>query len=366
MIDKNKHYSLASILVIFLLISYNSYSQTKYPTPVEGDYAIKDFPFVSGEKIASLNMHYTVIGRPQKNKEGKVTNAVLIMHGTTGNGKNFLTETFAGNLFGAGQLLDATKYFIIMPDGIGHGKSGKPSDGLHMRFPKYTYDDMVLADYRLLTEHLQVNHLRLVMGTSMGGMHTWVWGYTYPDFMDALMPLASEPAAIAGRNRIQRKMAIDLVKADPEWKGGEYTQQPKLGMQGAISSMIFMVSSPLQWQKKAPTRAEAEKMLDDLEKRYAGLLDANDFIYQFDASRDYDPSPYLAKIKAPLFAINSADDQVNPPELGIMEKEIKNVQKGRYILLPITDKTNGHGTHSIPSIWGGYLEELLKISEPKN
>jgi homoserine O-acetyltransferase len=338
------------------------FAQTNYPKPVEADYLCKDFSFVSGEKMAELKLHYTVLGTPQKDASGKVTNAVLIMHGTTGAGTNFLNERYAGNLFGPGQLLDATKYFLILPDAIGHGKSAKPSDGLHMRFPKYTYDDMVLADYKLITEHLQINHLRMVMGTSMGGMHTWVWAYRYPDFMDALMPFASLPVAIAGRNRIQRKMAIDLIKMDPEWKGGEYAVQPKLGLTGAISSMIFMTSSPLQWQKSAPTRELAETMLENLEKRYLSLLDANDFIYQFDASRDYNPQPHLSKIKAPLFAVNSADDQVNPPEQGILEKEIKNVSKGRYILLPITDQTNGHGTHSIPTVWSNYLKELLELT----
>ncbi len=352
------------LLIIGLCIQYTVDAQAKYPAPVEGDYSINNFSFADGEKIAVLKLHYTIIGKPQTNSEGKVTNAVLIMHGTTGNGNAFLTDRYAGYLFGPGQLLDASKYCIILPDAIGHGKSGKPSDGLHMRFPKYTYDDMVLANYRLLTEHLHINHLRLVMGTSMGAMQTWVWGYQYPGFMDALMPLASLPVSLAGRNRIQRKMAIDLIEMDPEWKGGEYTQQPKLGLTGAISSLIFMTSSPLQWQKTAPTREQADIMLDNLRKRYLGSLDANDFIYQFDASREYNPQPHLQKITAPLFAVNSADDQVNPPELGIMEKEIKNVQKGRYILLPITDQTNGHGTHSIPAVWGNYLEELLKISEP--
>jgi homoserine O-acetyltransferase len=359
---QNRYRQLVFITIL-LLTAVAGYSQAKYPAPAEGDYAIKDFQFVSGDKLPSLNLHYTTIGRPQT-KDGRVVNAVIIMHGTTGSGRNFLSDLFASNLFAPGQLLDAEKYYIILPDAIGHGKSSKPSDGLHMRFPKYTYDDMVLADYRLLTEHLQVNHARLVMGTSMGGMHTWVWGYRYPDFMDALMPLASLPAAIAGRNRIQRKMAIDLIKMDPEWKGGEYTQQPKLGLSGAISSMIFMTSSPLQMQRSAPTRELAETMLDNLEKRYLNSLDANDFIYQFDASRDYNPAPFLSKIKAPLVAINSADDQVNPPELGLMEAEIKNVKNGKYILLPITDKTTGHGTHSNPTIWSGYLKELLQNSTP--
>ncbi len=362
--QKNTDLLPALLMVIIFLVQSTGYSQAKYPAPVEGNYEMKVFLFGDGTALTPLNMHYTTVGKPLYDKNGDVKNAILIMHGTTGSSKNFLTDQFAGNLFGPGQLLDAAKYYIILPDGIGHGKSSKPSDGLHMRFPKYTYDDMVIADYRLLTEHLHIGHLRLVMGTSMGGMHTWVWGYRYPDFMDALMPLASIPVAIAGRNRIQRKMAIDLIKMDPEWKGGEYKEQPKLGLSGAISSMIFMTSSPLQWQKQAPTRKQAEDMLDNLEKKFLNTLDANDFIYQFDASRDYDPSPYLAKIKAPLFAINSADDQVNPPELGLMEKEISKVQKGRYILLPITDKTTGHGTHSNPTIWGKYLEELLKISEP--
>lgn len=362
-LSKIKYLPFLILLICGSFAKDVGYSQNNYSSPREGNYQIKDFVFVNGEKLPSLNLHYTIIGKPQTNDKGKVTNAIIIMHGTTGNGINFLSAMFAGGLFGPGQLLDATKYCIVLPDAIGHGKSSKPSDGLHMKFPKYTYDDMVLADYRLLTEHLQINHARLIMGTSMGGMHTWVWAYQYPDFMDALMPLASIPVAIGGRNRIQRKMAIDLIKMDPEWKGGEYVQQPKLGLSGAISSLIFMTSSPLQWQKQAPTRELAETMLDNLEKRYLGSLDANDFIYQFDASRDYNPAPYLSKIKAPLFAINSADDQVNPPELGLMEKEIEKVKKGKYILLPITDKTTGHGTHSNPSIWGQHLKELLLLSE---
>ncbi|GAB3289615.1 alpha/beta fold hydrolase [Hymenobacter humi] len=321
------------------------------------------FRFESGETLPALNVHYTTVGQPRKDKAGHVVNAVVIMHGTTGAGNNFLSEQFAGRLFGPGQLLDAAKYYIILPDAIGHGKSSRPSHGLRMQFPKYTYDDMVVADYRLLTEKLGVAHARLIMGTSMGGMETWVWGYKYPDFMDALMPLASLPVEIAGRNRMLRKMAIDLIKMDPEWKGGAYTAQPKTGLTGAISSLIFMTSSPWQMQKAAPTRELAEAALAKIQTRFFSSLDANDMIYQFDASRDYNPAPHLAAIKAPLFAINSADDQVNPPELGIMETEIKKVPKGRYILLPITDLTTGHGTHSNPAIWGSYLQELLALTE---
>jgi len=351
--------------MLMLLVS-GTYAQLNDPTPVEGDYIIKKFDFKSGESLNNLSLHYTTIGKANKGKDGKVNNAVLIMHGTTGSGNNFLGEQFAGNLFGPGQLLDATKYFIILTDDIGHGKSSKPSDQLHMRFPKYTYDDMVLANHMLLTEHLKVDHLRLVMGTSMGGMHSWVWGYTYPNFMDALMPLASLPVEIAGRNRMQRKMAIDLIQMDPEFKNGEYKEQPKLGLSAAILSLMFMVSSPLQQQKTAPTRALAETMMQKTLQRYQSSLDANDLIYAFDSSRDYNPAPHLSKIKAPLVAINSADDQVNPPELGVMEREITKVKDGKYILLPITDDTRGHGTHSNPKIWGKYLKELLTRTEKGN
>ena len=358
-----KRIYLLCTMLLFLVSQSNA--QINYPTPVEGDYIVKKFNFKSGESLDNLSLHYTTIGKPTRGKDGKVNNAVLIMHGTTGTGQQFLGAQFAGNLFGPGQLLDATKHFIILTDDIGHGKSSKPSDGLHMKFPKYNYDDMVLANYILLTEHLKVDHLRLVMGTSMGGMHSWVWGYTYPDFMDALMPLASLPVEIAGRNRIQRKMAIDLIQMDPEFKGGEYTKPPLLGLSGAIQSLMFMVSTPLQQQKTAPTRELAEIAMKRTLERYQASLDANDLIYAFDSSRDYNPAPHLAKIKAPLFAINSADDQVNPPELGVMEKEITKIKGGRYILIPISDATRGHGTHSNPKIWGNYLEELLKLSEKK-
>ncbi len=360
-----KKYSLLLLvsLIALCLSAQNTTTQgwtPNYPTPVQGDYKVKNFTFQSQEQLPEMNLHYTTIGQPTKGKDGRVNNAVLIMHGTTGNGAGFLNQRFAGNLFGPGQLLDATQYYIILVDGIGHGKSSKPSNGLHMRFPKYTYDDMVKAQYLLVTEHLKVDHLRLVMGTSMGGMHTWVWGYTYPDFMDALMPLASLPVEIAGRNRMTRIMAIDLIKMDPEWKGGEYTEQPKVGLTGAISSLFFMGSSPLQLQKTAPTREQAEAAYARTRSSYLASLDANDFIYAFDASRNYNPAPHLEKIKAPLVAINSADDEVNPPELGLMEKEIKKVKDGKYILLPITDQTSGHGTHSNPLVWGNYLKALLE------
>ena len=353
------------LLLLLAIFCWANATRAQVPLPdsTEGNYEIKNFPFQSGETtLPVLSLHYTTFGRPVKDAGGKVINAVLIMHGTTGNGHNFLYQLFAVHLFEPGQLLDASKYYIILPDAIGHGKSSKPSDGLHMRFPKYTYDDMVLADYRLLTEHLGVNHLRLCMGTSMGAMHTWVWGYTYPDFMDALMPLASLPVAIAGRNRIMRKMAIEGIEADPAWQNGEYTAPPVVGLRTAYSSLFFMTSSPWHLQERAPTRESAERVLDAGVAGFLKTQDANDCIYAFDASRNYDPSPYLDKIRAPLFAVNSADDEVNPPELGIMEKEIKKVAKGRYILIPWSEQTSGHGTHSNPTVWDTYLKELLALT----
>ena len=337
-----------------------------FPAPVEGDFTVQNYKFTTGDVLPSLNLHYTTVGKPVKGPDGRTTNAVIIMHGTGGTGRAFCNATFGGMLFGAGQLLDATKYYVIMPDDIGHGKSSKPSDGMHQKFPHYTYEDMVRLEYKLVTDGLGVNHMRLVMGTSMGAMHTWIWGYMYPDFMDALMPLASAPVEIGGRNRMLRKMVIDSVRNDPDFNNGEYTK-PLRGMFAAEFSLFVMTSSPLQLLKQAPTREQADTMF---ERRFEGDAparwpDPNDFLYVYECSRDYNPQPYLEKIQAPLYAVNSADDQVNPPELGILEREIKRVKRGRYILLPITDQTRGHGTHSIPAIWGNYLAELLNESEKK-
>jgi len=334
-----------------------------YPAPAEGDWIAKDFHFVSGETMLELKLHYITIGKPERDSRGVVRNAVLIMHGTGGSGRGFLSEGFGGQLFGPGQLLDGMKHYIILPDAIGCGKSGKPSDGLHMRFPKFTYDDMVRADYLLLTEGLGVNHARLVMGTSMGAMHTWVWGEMYPDFMDALMPLGSNPVEIAGRNRMIRKMIIDSIEQDPDWNGGEYTKPPIHGLMCAQYLLSIMTSSPLQLQKLYPTRESVDAMVERTFPARAANTDANDMIYAYESSRFYNPEPNLDKIKAPLYAINSADDMVNPPELGISEREIKKVKRGRFILIPISDQTRGHGTHSMPSIWGKYLAELLEESK---
>jgi homoserine O-acetyltransferase len=353
---------LPLLATLVLLMSAGSAPAAGYPEPSSGNFIMKDFRFKSGEALPELKIHYRTLGTPRKDASGSVCNAVLILHGTGGSGESFLTDHFAGVLFGPGQLLDATRYFIILPDGIGHGHSSKPSDGLRARFPHYTYDDMVEAQYRLLTEKLGVDHLRLILGTSMGGMHTWIWGERHPGFMEALMPLASLPVEIAGRNRMQRRMIMDIIRGDPAWNNGEYKTQPQ-GLRAAIYVEIIMVSSPRQWQKEAPTRTTADSLLDRMASARLARTDANDLLYQFDASREYDPAPDLEKIKAPLLAINSADDEINPPELGVMEKEIKRVRRGRFVLLPASDETSGHGTHSYPAIWKRHLEELLKETE---
>jgi len=331
--------------ISFLFITASLWA-ANYPPPTESDFTIHDFQFNSGEKLPALKLHYTTLGTLNGN------NVVLIMHGTGGTGKAFLSEQFGDVLFGPGQLLDATRYFIVLRDGIGHGKSSKPSDDLGARFPHYDYDDMVTADYRLLTEGLGVKHLRLVMGTSMGGMQTWVWGVKYPDFMDALMPLASAPVEIAGRNRYFRRMVIDPLREDPV-----------NGLRTAIYTLTMMTSSPLQLQKQGSTRDQADKLFDESIKKRMASTTGIDMLYQFDSSRTYNPAPDLEKIKAPLFAINSADDEVNPPELGILEREIKRVKRGRYLLLPTSDQTRGHGTHSVATLWKQYLAELLEMSK---
>ncbi|HWE53196.1 MAG TPA: alpha/beta fold hydrolase [Bryobacteraceae bacterium] len=330
----------------------------------QGDWVARDFAFKSGERLPELRLHYITIGTPARDAAGHVTNAVLIMHGTGGTGAAFLGAGFAGELFGRGQPLDAARYFIILPDAIGHGKSSKPSDGLHARFPHYRYDDMVRADYLLVQDGLNIDHLRLVMGTSMGAMESWIWGEMYPDYMDALMPLASAPVPIAGRNRMLRAMIIDAIRDDPAWQNGDYTAPPAQGLIAAQYALWMMTSSPLQLHKANPTREKADAAVAELRKR-ALNVDANDMLYQFDASSDYDPSPMLEKIKAPLYAVNSADDEVNPPELGILEREIQRVRRGRYILIPTSDETRGHGTHSRAAVWKKYLVELLDEDRPR-
>jgi homoserine O-acetyltransferase len=331
------------------------------PAPNENDFVLRDFKFTSGETLPELRIHYRTLGKPSKGPDGLTPNAVLIMHGTTGSGAQFIRPEFAGELFGPGQPLDASKYFIILPDDIGHGKSSKPSDGLHARFPRYGYRDMVEAEYRLLTDGLGVNHARLVMGTSMGGMHTWLWGEIHPDFMDALMPLASLPTQISGRNRAWRRIIIDAIRDDPAWNGGEYKTQPP-SLRTAAEMLWFMSGNPILRQTEAPSLTKTDEALDKFVNDYVKTADANNVLYALEASRDYDPAPDLEKLKAPLLAINSADDLINPPELGILEREIKRVPHGRAIIIPLSDKTRGHGSHTIASLWKEHLIELLKES----
>ena len=348
-------------LSAFLLVVANAVWAADYPAPAEGDYTIRDFKFTSGETLPELRIHYRTLGKPEKDAQGKTTNAVLIMHGTTGSGGQFFRPEFAGDLFGPSQPLDATKFFIVLPDGIGHGKSSKPSDGLHAKFPRYGYRDMVEAQYRLLTDGLGVNHARLVMGTSMGGMHTWLWGETYPEFMDALLPLASLPTQISGRNRTWRRIIIDAIRGDPAWNGGEYKTQPP-SLRTAAEMLWLMSSNPLVRQKEAPDLAKTDEVLDKFVVDIVRADDANDVLYALEASRDYDPGPGLEKIRAPLLAINSADDHINPPELGILEREIKRVPHGRALLIPLSEKTRGHGSHTIATLWKDDLVRLLTES----
>ena len=329
------------------------------PVGTEGDFRMRDFRFREGGTLPELRIHYTTLGTPRRDAAGVVRNAVLILHGTTGSGRGFLSPSFAGELFGPGQLLDTATHYVILPDGIGTGKSSRPSEGLHARFPSYGYGDMVTAQHRLVTEGLGVNHLLLVMGTSMGGMQTWMWGTTYPTFMDGLMPLASVPTQIAGRNRMMRAMVRDAIRSDPDWKHGEYTAPPR-GLYAALGMLFMMTSSPLTQQTLAPTRDSADAYIAGWMRDRTATTDANDFLYQFEASRDYDPSAQLGQIRAPLVAINSADDLVNPPELGLMERLMPRVPHGRYVLIPTSPRTRGHGTHSLPAIWKGELAQLLK------
>jgi homoserine O-acetyltransferase len=352
---------MCAVFLIALLTASGARA-ANYPTPVEGDYLVENFHFTSGATLPELRIHYRTLGQPRKDAKGIVRNAVLVVHGTGGSGRQFIRDEFAGELFGAGQLLDVTKYFIVLPDGIGHGKSSKPSDGLRAKFPTYGYTDMVEANYRLLTEGLGVNHLRLAMGTSMGGMQSWVIGERHPDFMDALMPLASLPTQISGRNRVWRKTIIDAIRNDPAWMAGNYaTQPPSLRVAAAI--IYFMGSNPVLRQEAMPTLAKTDEVLKTALDTAMHEDDANDLLYQVSASWDYDPGPGLERIQAPLYAVNSADDLINPPELHILEREIKRVKRGKAVVVPMSSETRGHGTHTVAKVWEQYLAELLKESQ---
>jgi len=350
------------VVALLALLPATAALAAGYPAPAEGDFVIRDFHFASGESLPQLRIHYRTIGQPRTDAHGAVRNAVLIMHGTGGNGGNLVRDEFAGELFGPGQPLDAARFFLVLPDGIGHGKSSKPSDGLHGHFPHYAYNDMVQAQYLLLTQGLKVNHARLVMGTSMGGMHTWLWGEQHPQFMDALMPLASLPTQISGRNRVWRKTIIDAITHDPDWNGGDYQTEPP-SLRTALQMIWLVGSNPVLRYREAPTLAKADEVIDAAVARGMKSEDANDILYAVAASRDYDPGPGLENIQAPLTAVNSADDLINPPELGILEREIKRVPHGRAIVIPFSESSHGHGSHTYAVLWRQYLEELLKSPE---
>ena len=336
---------------------------TQWPT-TDGSFDIADFHFKSGETLPRLHLHYLTLGTPHRDTQGHTDNAILLLHGTGGDAHSLLNPVFSDVLFGPGQPFDITRYFLILPDDIGHGESSKPSDGLHMRFPQYDYDDMVRSQQIMLTQGLHVDHLRLLLGTSMGCMQGFVWGETYPQFMDALAPFACLPTTLAGRNRMMRYMAIDAIKHDPAWHNGDYTSEPTLGLRTANEMLLIMGSAPLQMQKLYPTREAAEHYVDTYLERTVPHTDANNLIFYVNASRDYNPEPKLSTITAPVLYINSADDFINPPELGIAERLSKQVPHARFILLPITDQTRGHGTHTNAAIWKQYLVDFMRETEP--
>ena len=363
-----KHLLLATLLTTTATAQTMSAPAATAPTytGTPGDYTARDFHFGTGETLPQLKLHYLTLGTPHHNAAGHVDNAVLLLHGTGGDAHSLFNPVFSNVLFGPGQPLDITKYFLIFPDDIGHGDSSKPSDGLRMKFPQYDYDDMVRSQHQMLLEGLHVDHLRLILGTSMGCMQSFVWGESYPEFADALMPLACLPVALAGRNRMMRYMAIENIERDPAWNHGDYTTEPIEGLRTANEMLLIMGSAPLVMQTNFPTRAQAEAYVDKYLDRTVAATDANNLIYYVNASRNYDPSPHLDRIKVPVLWINSADDFINPPELGIAEKLVHNMPNARFVLLPISDKTRGHGTHTIAALWQTYLLDLLNESAPKH
>jgi homoserine O-acetyltransferase/O-succinyltransferase len=339
------------ILGVFMMLGTERAQAADPPRPQQGDFVVKDFRFHTGEVLPELKLHYMTLGAP-------TGDPVLVLHGSSGSGQTMMAKSFAGELFGPGQSLDTAKYFIIIPDAIGSGKSSRPSNGLRTGFPKYNYDDTVAAQYRLLTEHLGVRHLKLVIGQSMGGMLTWIWGETYPDFMSVLVPLGSQPTAMAGRNWMLRRMMIETIRSDPAYDNGNYTEQPPSFRFAANFFSMATGGGTQALYHAAPTRAQADKIVEArLAARFAA--DANDYIYSYDASRDYDPSPDLEKIKARVLAINAADDERNPIELGILEREIKRIKNGRYYLIPASTETRGHGTSGEAKWWKHLLPDLL-------
>jgi homoserine O-acetyltransferase len=351
------------MLALALIATPLAAGAAEWPTQA-GDYVAHDFRFGTGESLPEVKLHYATLGQPHRNAQGEIDNAVMVLHGTGGSGKQFLAAYFADELYGPGQPLDIRKYYIILPDNIGHGGSSKPSDGLHMKFPKYDYDDMIEGQRLLLTEGLGIKHLRLIIGTSMGCMHIFVWGEKHPDFVQALMPLACEPVEIAGLNRMWRQMIIDGIEADPAWMGGEYKSQPLLGLRTASSVSVIAGAAPLNLQMIAPTRDQAIALERERVARDMAGRDANDMIYQFDSSRNYDPWADIEKITAPTMWLNSADDFINPRNFDFPAQVVKRNANIRFRLIPETPQTNGHGTHTRAVNWKADLVDLLKRTEP--
>jgi len=360
--------AVASLLFFSTLVAAAQNPRgSKWPAK-DNVYLAKNFRFGTGETIPELTLHYLTLGEPHRGTDGHVDNAILLLHGTGGDRHTLMNPVFSDVLFGPGEPFDITRYFLILPDDIGQGDSSKPSDGLHMKFPQYDYDDMVRSQYIMLTEGMHIDHLRLILGTSMGCMQSWVWGETYPQFMDALAPFACYPVELAGRNRMTRYIAIESIQHDPAWKNGEYTSQPVEGLRGAEAMLLIMGSAPLQMQKNYPTRAQAEKYVDDYMARTTSHVDANDLIYYVNASRNYNPEPKLSTIAAPALWINSADDFINPPELAqqiISARVLPKMSKTKFIILPITDATRGHGTHTQAAIWKDKLAKFMAETEKK-
>jgi len=358
-----RHLLLFTLLAT-LAAAQTSKVHTQWPIK-DGTYIIKDFRFGTGESLPELKLHYLTLGQPHRDAAGHTDNAVLLLHGTGGNAHSLLNPVFSDILFGPGQPLDITKFYIILPDDIGHGESSKPSDGLRMHFPQYDYNDMVASQHAMLLDGLHVDHLRLILGTSMGCMQSFVWGETFPQFSDALAPFACLPVELAGRNRMWRYMAMQIIRDDPAWKNGEYTTEPVEGLRGANDLILIAGSAPLQMQKNFPTRALAEAYVDKTLNALIAHTDANDFLYYVNASRNYNPEPKLNTITTAVLWINSADDFINPPELGIAERLVKKMPHAKFILIPISDATRGHGTHTQAAVWKDYLREFLRETEKK-
>jgi homoserine O-acetyltransferase len=357
--------AIVGLLFVATLAGFGQAAPANAWPTVDGTYTIDHFQFKDGETIDHLRLHYLTLGKMHRDAAGHVDNAVLLLHGTGGDAHTLLNPIFSNVLFVPGGILDITKYFLILPDDIGHGASSKPSDGLHARFPKYDYDDMVRSQYMMLTEGMHVDHLRLILGTSMGCMQSFVWGETYPGFGQALAPFACLPVELAGRNRMMRYMAIQAIQQDPAWLGGEYKAEPVQGLRTANEMLLVMGSSPLLMQKGESTRAAAEKYVGDYLARTMAHTDANDMMYYMNASRNYNPAPKLGTITAPVLWINSADDYINPPELGIAEKMVKEMPRAKFVLIPISDQTRGHGTHTAAAVWKDYLAEFMRQTETK-